>query len=190
MDSNIITNTCEICSHELLHGKRFCSRSCYYEWRRIDTTEERFWSKVNKTDDCWLWTGKINATNYGQILSNGKYIKVHRYSWVLHYGEIPEIDGSDIRGTCVLHKCDTPACVNPDHLFIGTHSDNMRDMASKSRGMSLKGSEIGTSKLSDKDVLEIRSKYPSVMQSVLAEEYGVSQPVISKIVRRERWTHI
>jgi len=90
------------------------------------TREERFWDKVQKTDTCWLWIGSTNQDGYGRFNIGGKLGGAHRYSFELHTGEIPE-------GMHVLHTCDTPACVRPDHLFLGTHSDNMQDMYRKRR---------------------------------------------------------
>ncbi len=88
---------------------------------------DRFWKKVDKTANCWLWTASLASKGYGAFGMNGRWVFAHRYSWVLKNGAIPE-------GLLVLHSCDTPACVNPDHLFLGTGSDNMKDMARKARG--------------------------------------------------------
>ncbi len=98
------------------------------------TTKERFFEKVDKSGDCWLWTGGTRGNDdlqYGTTWVDGKHESAHRYSWVLHNGEIPS--GGDCRGMCVCHTCDTPLCVNPDHLFLGTHTDNMRDKIDKGR---------------------------------------------------------
>lgn len=92
----------------------------------------RFWSKVLKTDGCWLWMGARHPQGYGNIGlpkdENGRYPigKAHRVSWELHNGPIPA-------GLLVMHRCDNPPCVNPDHLFVGTVGDNVRDSASKGR---------------------------------------------------------
>jgi len=111
--------------------------------------------------------------------------KTTRISWEIQYGPIPE-------GMHVLHHCDTPACVRPDHLFLGTHTDNMRDRKAKKRGNHPFGSRHGRSKLTEADVLAIRDKYASLnwTQTELATEYGVSQPMIGYIVRRTTWRHI
>lgn len=86
----------------------------------------KFWDHVDMSSDCWLWTGKKNGGGYGSIAVDGKTVMAHRYSWVLHREEIPP-------GLVVMHKCDTPACVNPAHLMIGTYSDNMYDAVRKGR---------------------------------------------------------
>ena len=92
--------------------------------------EERFWEKVKKSTDCWNWTAGTNSKGYGRILNSRKEcegeISAHRLSWVLHNGPIPE-------GLQVLHNCDNPPCVRPDHLFLGTNLDNMRDKKNKGR---------------------------------------------------------
>jgi len=92
------------------------------------TPEERFWGHVQKTETCWLWVAALNNKGYGKFLSlaHGPGTYAHRFSWMLHYGPIPQ-------GLCVLHKCDVPRCIRPDHLFLGTHKDNMRDMVAKGR---------------------------------------------------------
>jgi hypothetical protein len=90
-------------------------------------SEERFWSKVDKSEPngCWLWAG-ANDGRYGQFWMNNRKEKAHRVSWLLTHGEIPE-------GKMACHRCDNPSCVNPDHIFWGTMSDNILDAVSKGR---------------------------------------------------------
>lgn len=95
----------------------------------INLTQERietFWRMVEKTSTCWNWTGCKKPTGYGQLRCNGKARAAHRISFTIHFGPIPF-------GGEILHKCDNPSCVNPDHLEIGTHADNMRQMSERGR---------------------------------------------------------
>lgn len=114
---------------------------------------ERFWDKVKKTPSCWEWqAGKING--YGRIglTSQRRCVLAHRLSYEIHYGPIAD-------GMCVLHRCDTPGCVRPDHLFLGTVGDNNRDRAKKGRNRSVKGEAHGRSKITVQDVCSIRQKH-------------------------------
>jgi hypothetical protein len=92
-----------------------------------DALIDRFWAKVQKTDTCWLWNACKNSDGYGRFNVNGRLTQAHRFSYELVHGPI---ESNKIH---VLHTCDTPNCVNPGHLFTGTHSDNMRDMYRKFR---------------------------------------------------------
>ena len=123
------TLICKKCSKEfaartyqIRRKQLFCSPECRYE-----TPEERFFKYVKKTNTCWVWTGCRVSNRYGNILINGKHTLAHRYSYELHKGKIAN-------GLYVCHKCDNGLCVNPDHLFLGTQLDNMRDMIKKGRG--------------------------------------------------------
>jgi len=90
---------------------------------------ERFWARVRKTDACWLWTGTTTLAGYGQLRVNGKKIYTHRFVLALFGREVPS-------GLVVMHSCDVPACVNPDHLSVGTDGDNVRDAVRKGRHVS------------------------------------------------------
>lgn len=109
--------------------RRFCSHVCATKHQR-QKVEERFWLHVQKTESCWVWTAHRNNNGYGLMRVgygiNRATVSVHRLSWKMHNGEPPP-------GKCVLHKCDNPPCVNPDHLFLGTHRDNTQDMIRKGR---------------------------------------------------------
>jgi hypothetical protein len=94
--------------------------------RRVVSAENRFWEKVKKTDGCWIWIGSRVSEGYGLFMVNGKRRTAHRFSWEFHNGEIPQ-------GINVLHRCDNPPCVNPEHLFLGDQEDNIRDMMGKRR---------------------------------------------------------
>jgi len=88
--------------------------------------EDRFFSKIHKLDTCWIWTDSVNNAGYGRIRVNRKDKMAHRISWEIHNGPIPE-------GMWVLHNCDNPPCVNPEHLWLGNHLDNVRDKVNKNR---------------------------------------------------------
>ena len=96
---------------------------------------ERFFSRINKTSTCWLWTGtRTKSGGYGILSIDGKYARTHRISFEIHKGKIPA-------GMHVCHKCDNPPCVNPEHLFLGSHLDNMKDMGRKGRHVPAKRKE-------------------------------------------------
>ena len=145
--------------------------------------EERFFSQVNKNtgSDCWHWTGYLNK-GYGSIRINGKMIKAHRFSYELHKGDIPE-------SMFILHSCDNSMCVNPEHLSVGSHEDNMRDKVNKNR--QAKGSNNGNSKLTQEQVREIKNKINlGISQRQIAKEYRVSNPAINKIKTGRTWAHV
>jgi hypothetical protein len=125
-----ITTTCAHCGRAFDYfpseqSGRFCSRKCSSAGVVIPL-EERFFAKVQKTDGCWLWTASLNKAGYGQIYAEGRPQHASRISWRIHNGAIPA-------GLHVCHHCDNPRCVRPDHLFLGTRSDNMQDMLAKGR---------------------------------------------------------
>lgn len=101
---------------------------------------DRFWSKIKKTDGCWIWTGSKNGLGYGRIEHHGIKYATHRFSYQMKYGPIPN-------GLWVLHHCDNPPCVNPKHLFTGTPRDNTQDMISKGRFVGNVGGINGHSKI-------------------------------------------
>lgn len=95
--------------------------------RRTVPLHVRFWAKVSKSDGCWEWIGRKDGGGYGKVYDEGKRdLCAHRVAWALTYGPAPH-------DAQVLHRCDNPACVRPDHLFLGTNTDNMRDMVAKGR---------------------------------------------------------
>lgn len=166
----------------------YCSIACSHRGR-VRSTADRFWDKVDTSGDCWVWTGKIATTGYGRIYDGvSRMLNAHRYSWVLHNGPIAA-------GLQVCHTCDNRACVNPDHLFLGTQQENMDDMFNKGRNSEpprLLGEKHGNAKLTAGDVRTIRRLYANgnVTMNQLAEEFGVGFSNISKIVNRVAWRHV
>ena len=150
-----------------------------------------FWPKVEKSNDnCWTWKGCLSTTGYGRLYIRGtksRYENASRVMWILTHGSIPD-------GLCVLHKCDNPKCVNPEHLFLGTKKDNTQDMMRKGRNRC--GRQLGTdhwaAKLTVEDVLCIRRLYKSgtISQRALARKYAVSQHTIMMITTGQGWRHI
>jgi hypothetical protein len=149
-----------------------------------ETVLHRFFSKVKKTHSCWEWKSSINNKGYGQFHLDGKTVLASRLSWKIHYGEFPE-------GFFVLHKCDNPRCVRPDHLFLGNALENTLDAISKNR---LKNPPLHLgefqhlSKLSEEKVRKIRSSKKTI--SSLASEFGVSFQTVWKVSKRLTWRHV
>lgn len=140
---------------------------------------ENFWAKVDKSSECWNWTGFRNEKGYGYIQCGWKKtVRSHRFSWVLHNGDIPE-------GMYVCHKCDNPSCVRPDHLFLGTPADNVIDMMQKGRNVSCPGISNGSAKLTQDQVraiyLDLRTNHE------IGEAYGIASSLASLIRHRRVW---
>lgn len=146
--------------------------------------EDRFWTYVDKTGDCWLWLGSNNGVGYGQIRLCGTLKYAHRISYELKYGPVPS-------GLYVLHKCDTPSCINPDHLFIGRQVDNVKDMITKGRDNHARGSRIYLAKLTEENIVEIRKLFTTgLTQQKIADLYNVSDTAISDIFNHRTWNHV
>jgi hypothetical protein len=144
---------------------------------------ERLKSKIveNKSTGCHEWTG-CTTGGYGQIEHNGKLDYTHRIAWKLLHGEIPD-------GLHVLHKCDNRKCVNPKHLFLGTHQDNIRDMIEKNR--QARGSKCGSAILHENDISQIRKRFANGNSNKLIGIYfGVAPKTISNIKTGVTWKHV
>lgn len=148
---------------------------------------ERLWARVHRKgpDECWEWQGGRNRHGYGVLTIRYKTWLAHRLSWELaNQYPIPS-------GAVICHRCDNPACVNPAHLWLGTQGDNMRDMFSKGRGNHVNprdnvGARNPMTKLSDEDVRAIRELAGSQTQRVIAQQFGVGQDQISRILSGRR----
>ena len=143
---------------------------------------ERIWNAVNKTDSCWNWTHGKLAGGYGQVVLSKKKWTSHRLFYSAFVGPIPE-------GMLVCHKCDNPSCVNPEHLFLGTHLDNNRDCYAKGR-MPLRYGHLATNvaKLTETQAKHI--KYSDLASKELVALYGVNQSQISRIRSGKTWKNI
>ena len=147
------------------------------------TPLQRFADKfiIEPYSGCWLWTSTTYRNGYGMFFINGKLVGAHRASWMLYRGEIP-------LGVNVLHRCDTPSCVNPDHLFIGSRSDNIQDSITKGRFHAAKGENSGRAKLTEDDVIKIRESKKT--QRSVAKEFGISPTHVWYLRNGHYWRHI
>ncbi len=146
--------------------------------------KERFWRHVHKSDGCWEWTGSIKD-GYGQFKVDGAPIRAHRFSWLLHFGSIPQ-------ELLVCHHCDNPPCVRPDHLFLGTVQINAADMTRKGRagGWRVRPVDLkGKRKLSDEDVTAIRARRGEPCRTI-ARDYGVAHTTILRLLNGTHWSDV
>jgi len=189
-----------ICEIEGCERKHYGKGYCEFHYRRCRTgfdmlkthrkdisTIDRLMSKVIKNrgpnNSCWDVTGSLLNSGYGRIKKNGKSALAHRFSWEYHNKKkIPE-------GLCVLHSCDNRSCVNPEHLRLGTHQDNMDDMAK--RNISIKGENHHRAKLTEDKVLKIyKDAHAGESLTKMAKNHGVSVQSISHIKLGRAWAHI
>jgi hypothetical protein len=152
--------------------------------RTIVATKDKILAKIERLpfSGCWIWMGGLFLTGYGALVVNGKQHLAHRASYSAFVGEIPT-------GMCVCHRCDVRACINPDHLFVGTIADNNADM--KAKGRHNAGERHGLSRLTEDQVREIRKLcLAGISQPEIASRYGLIQQTVSDIHLRKRWRHI
>lgn len=150
----------------------------------------RFWSKVDRTGDCWEWKGARNQSGYGWFSVGSRLRRAHRIAYELTVGPVPS-------GMNVLHSCDNRACVRPEHLRVGTQRDNMADMDSRNRrfspfrGQVQAGESNRQARLSEDDVREIRRlREAGGSLRDIAAQYGVSETNVCGIARRRFWAHV
>ena len=169
-------------------------KSCGCAWadRRPPYTDvefkKAFFEKVKKSgaDKCWNWLAYVNDDGYGIVGFKGKSIGAHRASWWIRHGVLPK------RPICVLHSCDNPRCVNPNHLWLGTQADNVIDCARKGRIRlgDRRGEKSPISPFKNADVLEIRRLAKHMTCTAISKKYKVCRQSIDAIVHRRTWTHI
>jgi hypothetical protein len=141
----------------------------------------RFWKQVHKTDRCWRWTGHISRDGHGKVSFRKRTHYTHRVAYELAHGALPA-------GAVVRHSCDTPACVRPEHLLLGTHADNVADRIA--RGRSAVGTQNGRSKLDVADVQYIRRVQGAATPTELGRKFGVDRKVIRDIWNGLTWKHL
>jgi hypothetical protein len=178
---------------------KYCSWKCR-EDHHVSTEENRFWANVQKTDKCWIWIGRRTKQGYGSFSGlrqglgvfpeNGRIsTSAHRFSWKFKNGPIPN-------GLDVLHYCDTPPCVNPDHLWLGTDLDNMRDKVRKGRQNSPSGIEHYHAHMTSEDAIRAmrkeNTKFPMENSTVLriSQKYGVSANVVRNVIYRKSYKNV
>lgn len=155
------------------------------------TVEQRFLRHVRKGPACWEWVGSKTRAGYGKFGHDHRTRSAHRVAYELWRGPIPD-------GLCVLHRCDNPACVNPEHLFLGTKSDNSKDMITKRRqvfqrrpDLIPRGERNGSARLTAFKVAEIRALLAAgATKKRVARDIGVSRSLIQFIASRTVWSHV
>lgn len=162
--------------------------------RKAEPLADRFHRKYRPcvASGCWLWLDALDSYGYGRMLVGDKLMKAHRVSYMINVGPIAD-------GLCVCHRCDVPACVNPDHLFLGTHAENMADMVAKGRPRKARvweprlGSEHSRAKLTESIVANLRMRLAAgekFHQGREAERLGVAQTVLSRALIGATWKHV
>ena len=192
MDARILTpkTGCTICGKKV-NARGLCDTH-YKQHKRAGTLPERtrtthlsLIERFNVTTEkvtesgCMIWMGTLNNFGHGRLGYGGKLHLAHRLFYTEFKGEIPN-------GMCVCHKCDVPQCVNPDHLFLGSQSDNMADMYSKKRGAV--GADYHRSTLTDDLVAKLKADGRT--QDEIAKDYGIARTTVSAIKTGRAWKHV
>lgn len=152
--------------------------------RRMSDLADLYFAKIEPdlNSGCWLWAGSIGTRGYARIAVGGREVAGHRLGWEIHNGPIPE-------GLFACHRCDTPACVNPRHIFLGTNQQNTADRDSKNR--TARGERSGVAKLTDGAVAEVwRLRKLGLLHREIAAQVGVSKSLISEVLKRRLWRHV
>lgn len=190
-------STCQVCGVSFIAKPgsfgMYCSRACFGVSCRKPPKPAKpprdFWASVDRTGDCWLWTGATNRDGYGVFYHGLRNHMAHRWAWTAAGGALAS-------GDVLMHKCDTPACVRPSHCIIGTHRDNQLDKVAKRRHAI--GERVGNSRLTAADVRQIRASYrrqskPAAKDgnsSELARQFGVCESLIRKVATGKLWSHV
>lgn len=148
---------------------------------------KRFMAKVRREGDCLVWTACRHGQGYGMFYTgregDPKMSYAHRVAYELEHGPIPD-------GLLVCHRCDNPPCVDPDHLFVGTELDNIRDRDAKGRQYGPRGAAHHSAKLEESDVRSIRRRYVFGNGQKLADEFGIANITLNRIVNRRTWKSV
>lgn len=159
-----------------------------YKPRSRPDHEARFWAKVGNRggNGCWLWNGTMTSEGYGYFYypKAPRRCLAHRFSYFLAEGSMPAAN--------VLHRCDTPRCVRPDHLFLGTHQDNMADMVAKGRARGVRGETNHKAKVTAEQVLRLRARFAAggITKAALARQAGLSETGLRHILNGTNWAHV
>lgn len=193
---------CPNCNKSFIHAtSKYCEPNCYFSSMK-GITKPSFWETASKQEQidrlkqsydkyvvrndngCWGWTG-TPSKKYGSLQYGGKYktVGIHVASWIIHFGEIPN-------GLWVLHKCDNSRCSNPEHLFLGSPTDNVKDMHQKGRNKTPRGSMTPGAKLKEFQIIEIRKLLKEMTLDNIAKKFNVDIITIFDIKHNKTWKHV
>lgn len=156
------------------------------EWHlnRYGSTKDRLLNGKQEVGGCWIWKRSATRDGYGVMAIKGRQHRVHRLAYREFIGEVAD-------DQLVCHRCDTPLCFNPDHLFLGTPADNSADMAAKGRCVTIKGQYHANAKLTNENILTIKSlREQGLTLLEIGRQLNVSFQLVSSIIRGQRWTHL